>query len=129
MDKVFPFSRFPDPSFGGVPHGFRELFLKTKPPELVWYAASVRVNSPTSVEFAVMGMADPFHGGIGEEIRTLTARCDPSVTRADVVRRCTDLAADRRRKELNRAEDEIVATYANELLAALSQPATQQGSE
>lgn len=119
--QLFPFTLHCDRDRGLSPYEYRKAFMTAKPERLTWYGYDVVVESPIRVTFVVFDMLDNFHGGVGKEIHRFGVDVEDSLTRRDVVRRATSVAAERRRKEVEREEDRIVATYVQELLAQTEQ--------
>jgi hypothetical protein len=117
---IFPFTLSPSDKFGGIPNGFKDVFLSAKPADLIWFASDVIVISETLVEFVVFGMRDFVYGGIGDHLMSFRTDCLPSVTRDSVVKRCIELAQIQREREIEYSEDVAIGSYANALLDELA---------
>jgi hypothetical protein len=106
---------------GGGNYGFRSLFHNTKRPHQIWYAYETLIHSPSDVEFVVFDMLDSVYGGVGNEIYRYRTPADPAITMPEIRGAAISLAEEIRKRELNRAEDEIIARYAESILTALAE--------
>jgi hypothetical protein len=90
MKTLFPFELT---NRTGVPSGFNSLFLEKKKAGVTWYSVTVKIFSPTKIEFIVYGMKCNVYGGRGEELYKLPLTVDPSYTKEAIERKALSLAA------------------------------------
>lgn len=116
---MFPFTLYCDRERGWSNVNFRPLFLSNKPKELIWYAYDVNILSKSEVEFIVYDIKDAVYGGVGSKLLSFICSADENLVKEFVVDRATSMAIVKRKQELNKEEDFIVAGYTNSILDSI----------
>lgn len=96
---VFPFTVYCDRERGWPSWHFRELYQKTRDPDVTWYGFDVIVHSRVKVEFITYDMKDSVYGGLGKEIHRHTVDVDREVTEKPILQRIGELAEERERQD------------------------------
>ena len=118
--SLFPFTIYADSNHGGVSHGFRQIFMEHRKPDVTWYAADIIVNSDTEIEFVVYDMKDNFYGGVGKEIYRVPATVTQSKTIAaisrEAKRQANDILQERKRQKYLRKVNKLAHKLMDEEL-------------
>lgn len=134
-EKFFPFtvhgSSYYHPSHGGGVNNFKDIFQVNRPDKIkktfghgvgafeyiedfICYCFDVVIHSATEVEFVCYDMEDNIYGGRGKHIHSFKVKCKKSATKKHIEKRLIERAIVRRTYELEVAECEIYALYADQ---------------
>jgi len=105
--------------FAENPSEFREVFAATRPKDMFWYGYDVTIKSPSEITFHVREMEDSFFGGIGAVIHSFDVRVARDVTQVAIYNRARKFAKWKRERELEEAEESIMASYTTRILDEL----------
>ncbi len=116
LDDFFPINFFCDPKTGQSEYYFRDIFLKEKPEELIWYSYDVIILSPTLIEFVVYGMQSSLFGGVGDELLRLKVLCDLELIRRPITEHALKVSRFKLEVLIEVLKTRIAKSYATELL-------------
>lgn len=92
------------------------LFIQTKPKDMIYYAFDTIIHSAKEIEFIVYDMDKSFFGGggVGKELHRYKVQCDPLLTQQPIENRLYQIAMERRAKELDKIEQDMIEKYYRE---------------